>query len=158
VGPRAGWDMCEISRPHRDFLSRLFPKNSSQKFIFLPCLPYILYISSQGVITTLPDNPWEHILIASPDSPARSQSLYRLNYPAHILHETLCKSMIMSGSILFRIRNILEEFVEKIKTHVLHSITFSRRPCRLRDSAQQYDGLGQATDEITAHSVCMLDN
>jgi hypothetical protein len=52
VGPRAGMDVCEKSRPHRDF------------FVTLS---------------------------RSPDRPARSQSLYRLSYPAHML--TLCTSL-----------------------------------------------------------------
>ena len=34
--------------------------------------------------------------IRSPDRPARSQSLYRLSYPAHTLHERRRKFMIMS--------------------------------------------------------------
>jgi hypothetical protein len=58
--------VCEKSRPHREFfLSRLFPKTVYRSIFFPPCLPYILYIASQGTIPTLPDNPWEHIINAS---------------------------------------------------------------------------------------------
>jgi hypothetical protein len=31
--------------------------------------------------------------IRSPDRPARSQSLYRLSYPAHLMHKFLCISL-----------------------------------------------------------------
>jgi hypothetical protein len=54
VGSRAGLDMCEKSHPHRDFF-------------------YLI----QGTSTYTQKD------IRSPDRPARSQSLYRLSYPAH---------------------------------------------------------------------------
>jgi hypothetical protein len=36
-----------------------------------------------------------------------------------ILHEDLCTFMIISRSVLLGMRNVLDKFVEKIKTHVL---------------------------------------
>jgi hypothetical protein len=40
------------------------------------------------------------------------------------LHEDLCTFIIISRSILLRMRNTSEQFVEKIKTHILCSIIF----------------------------------
>ena len=55
--------------------------------------------------------------IRSPDRPDRSQSLYRLRYPAH--HEYICTSMITYRSVLLRMRNVSDQSVEKIKTHMV---------------------------------------
>ena len=49
-------------------------------------------------------------------------------------------------------------FVEKIKTHVLCSVTYFQKLCRLRDNVEKYDRTGQATDDNMAHVYCMLDN
>jgi hypothetical protein len=68
VGPRAGMDVCEKSRPHRDFF-----KNKSP-FIILNY--YKCYDNTYTLCSA-----W----IRSLDRPARSQSLYRLSYPAHNL-------------------------------------------------------------------------
>ena len=48
-----------------------------------------------------------------PDRPARSQSLYRLSYLAHL-------------SIILKMRNVSEKFVEKIRTNILCSVPFSK--------------------------------
>jgi hypothetical protein len=56
VGPRAGLDVCEKSRPHRNF------------FYF-----HIFLWTNNNIFT-----------IRSPDRPARSQSLYQLSYPARV--------------------------------------------------------------------------
>jgi hypothetical protein len=37
--------------------------------------------------------------------------------------------------------------VEKIKTHILCAITFSRKSCRLRDNVEKCGRAGQVTDE-----------
>jgi hypothetical protein len=51
------------------------------------------------------------------------------------------------------------KFVEKIKTHILCSVTFSRKSCRLRDNVGKKNGTaGQATDDNIAHAHSMLDN
>ena len=43
------------------------------------------------------------------------------------------------------------EFIEKIKTHVLCSVTFSRKSYRLWDNVEKYCTVGQATGEV-AHA------
>jgi len=40
------------------------------------------------------------------------------------LHEDLCTFMTISRSLLLRDRNISENFVEKIVTHILFSVNF----------------------------------
>jgi hypothetical protein len=47
--------------------------------------------------------------------------------------------------------------VEKIKTHILCSVTFSRKSCRSRDNVEKYGTAGQATNDDMAHALCMLD-
>ena len=46
--------------------------------------------------------------------------------------------------------------VEKIKTHILCSVTFSRKSCRLWDTVEKYSTAGQATDGNMAHAYCTL--
>jgi len=48
--------------------------------------------------------------------------------------------------------------VEKIKTHILCSVTFSPQSCRLWDNVEKYCGTRQATVDNIAHAHCMLDN
>ena len=50
--------------------------------------------------------------------------------------------------------------VEKIKTHILCSVTFPRKSCRLWDNVGKYGRAGQATDDSVALVIqhCMLDN
>ena len=48
--------------------------------------------------------------------------------------------------------------VEKIKTHILYSVTFSLKSCRLWDNVEKCGREGDATDDNTAHALCMLDN
>ena len=47
--------------------------------------------------------------------------------------------------------------VEKIKTHILCSIRFFRKSCRLWDNVEKYGTAGQDTDYNMAHAHCMLD-
>jgi hypothetical protein len=47
--------------------------------------------------------------------------------------------------------------VEKMKIHVLCSITFFRKSCRLWDNVEKYYRAGQATDDKVAHAHCTLD-
>ena len=63
------------------------------------------------------------------------------------LHEGLCKCMIISRSVLLRMGNVSGKDVEKIKTHILGSITFSRRTCRLWGNVEKYGRSRQATDD-----------
>ena len=48
------------------------------------------------------------------------------------------------------------KFVEKIKTHILYSVTFFRKSCRLWENVEKYCTAGQATDENIAHAQCMM--
>jgi len=48
--------------------------------------------------------------------------------------------------------------VEEIKTHILLSITFPRKSCRLLHNVEKYCGAGQAIDDKMAHTHCMLGN
>jgi hypothetical protein len=40
-----------------------------------------------------------------------------------------------------------KKVLEKIKTHILYSITFSRKSCRLWDNVEKYGSAGQAADD-----------
>ena len=51
-----------------------------------------------------------------------------------------------------------KKVVEKIETHILYSVTFSRKSCRLWDNVQKYVRAVQTTNEDTAHAHCMLDD
>jgi len=49
--------------------------------------------------------------------------------------------------------------VQKIKTHILCSVMFSRKLCSLWDNVgKNYCTAGRATDENRAHTHCMSDN
>jgi len=50
------------------------------------------------------------------------------------------------------------EVVQKIKTHILCSVTFYRKSCRLWDNVEKMFRAGQATDDNMAHAHCVLDN
>ena len=48
--------------------------------------------------------------------------------------------------------------IEKIKTHILCSISFFvLKKYRLWDTVEEYCRAGQATDENMAHAHCVLD-
>lgn len=51
-----------------------------------------------------------------------------------------------------------KKVAEKIKSHVLFSITFSPIIAPFVSSLEKYDRTGQATEENTAHAFCMVDN
>ena len=72
------------------------------------------------------------------------------------LHEDQ-QTFMMSRSILLRMRNISDKIVEKIKTHILWSITFYRKWCCLWDNVEKYCRDGQATDDNKAHAHITLD-
>jgi hypothetical protein len=44
-------------------------------------------------------------------------------------------------------RNISNKVVEKIKAHILFSVTFFRKSCRLWDNVKKYGTARQATDD-----------
>ena len=47
--------------------------------------------------------------------------------------------------------------VEKIKTHILCSVMFLRKSCRLGENEEKYRRAGQGTDYNVAHAHCMMD-
>ena len=47
--------------------------------------------------------------------------------------------------------------VEKIETHILYSIPFFLKSCRLWENVEKYGRAGQATDDNMAHAHCVLD-
>jgi hypothetical protein len=59
----------------------------------------------------------------------------------------MCTLKITPQKILLRMRNVSDKFVEKIKTHILCSITFFPRIVRLWDNVEKYGTAGQATDD-----------
>jgi hypothetical protein len=109
VGPRAGLDGCEKSRPHRDFffcLSGVFSLWSIFVLFksFRPSCHFTFHstvLTTSTTQTSMPpvgfettilvsEQPKTHAIdrtatgiggIRSPDRPARSESLYRLRYP-----------------------------------------------------------------------------
>jgi len=46
--------------------------------------------------------------------------------------------------------------VQKTKTHILCSVTFSRKSRRLWDNVEKYCTARQATDDSMTHAHCML--
>jgi len=55
------------------------------------------------------------------------------------LHEDQYTLLIISRSILLRMRHVSDKIVKKIKTHVLCSVTFFfRKSCRLLDNVEKY--------------------
>jgi hypothetical protein len=106
VGPRAGPDVCEKSRPHRDFFFFFFLLVSCTLVVWnccgirrkTACCGFFHYEKSDGFgrertrdlgfqrparKTPRPTKP-----LRTPDRPARSQSLYRLSYRAHLACES----------------------------------------------------------------------
>jgi hypothetical protein len=62
-------------------------------------------------------------------------------------HEDVC-TFIAAGWILLKMRNVSDKMVEKIKTHILWSITFSQN----WDTVEKYDTVRQAIhDNIIWH-------
>ena len=78
---------------------------------------------------------------------------------AGTLREVLCTFMIITHSILLRMRNVWGEVVEKIKTHILCStITFfPRKSCSSWDNVEEFGRVGQTTDQNMARANFMLD-
>jgi len=72
------------------------------------------------------------------------------------LHEDQTTYLIISRSILIRKWNISDKCLEKIKTHILYTITFFFfwKSCRLWDNLEKYCRRGQVTDDNMA--ACTL--
>ena len=56
--------------------------------------------------------------------------------------------------ILFRMRNVVDKVIEKTKTHVLCSITFFQKPCRLWVNVEKYGRTTQVTGDNTIRRMC----
>jgi hypothetical protein len=63
------------------------------------------------------------------------------------LHEDLRTFMIIFQWILLRMRNVSGRVVENTKTHILYSVTFSRKSYSLWDNAVKFGTVRQATDD-----------
>jgi hypothetical protein len=85
------------------------------------------------------------------------QVLLNSNKMTDTLHEDRHTFLITSRSVILRMRNVKDKVVEKIKTHILCSVTFSRKSCRLWDDLEKHCRAGQAADDNMAHAHCMLD-
>jgi hypothetical protein len=83
VGPRAGLDVCEKSSPHQNFcLFHNILYSAKTTSHTAQHRDKHLTGMNQAPLSSILINQ-KHSCIASPDRPARSQSLYRLSYPAH---------------------------------------------------------------------------
>jgi hypothetical protein len=72
------------------------------------------------------------------------------------LHEDVFTFMTISRLILPRIRNVSNKVVQKIKTRISCSVTFSRKSRRLGDNVEKYGGARETADGNIA-ARCMLD-
>ena len=73
------------------------------------------------------------------------------------LHEDLCAFMISQSFHSFLCEMHKGNFVDKIKTHILHSVIFFRKSYCLWGNAEKIYRAGQVTDENVAHAHDMLD-
>jgi hypothetical protein len=62
--------------------------------------------------------------------------------------------MTISRSIIVRRRNVSDKILEKIKPHILTSITFSRKSCQLGDNVGKYGTARQARQRM--RFVCWI--
>ena len=68
---------------------------------------------------------------------------------AGTLHENLCTFMIIFCQIVISMRMFQTTVVEKIKTHILCSVTFFWKSCCLWDNVEKYGRARQATNDTT---------
>jgi hypothetical protein len=67
--------------------------------------------------------------------------------------------LIMSSSVLFRMRNISNKSCRgNQNTFFVEQLFFFLKSCILWDNVEKYCREGQATDDNMAHALCMLDN
>ena len=64
------------------------------------------------------------------------------------LHKVQFTFLIISHSVLLRMVHVSDRFIEKIKTHILCSVTFPGKSCRLWDNVEKYGTARQATNYI----------
>ena len=65
--------------------------------------------------------------------------------------------MIILAQFFYNEKTFHTKVVEKIRTQILSSVTFSWKSCRLWDSVEKYWRAEQATEDNMAHVQCMLD-
>jgi D-alanyl-D-alanine dipeptidase len=73
-------------------------------------------------------------------------------------HEDLYTLMIISRSVLLRMRNASDKTVEKIKTYILYPVTLFENLAVNELMRKKYGRARQATDDNMEHALCMLDN
>ena len=84
---------------------------------------------------------------------------YNLTRIKSILHKYLCTCIVISRSVLLRIRNVSDKSCSKKKKrkNILSSITyFPPKSCKLWDN--MVSQTGHIRQYNTAHALCMLDN
>jgi len=70
------------------------------------------------------------------------------------LHNYQYTFLIISLSILVRMSNISTKFVDEIKIYIF----FLDNPAFYEINVEKYCRVGQATDDIMKHALCILDN
>jgi hypothetical protein len=73
------------------------------------------------------------------------------------LHENVFTVMTVDRLIILRMRNIWNKIVEKIKTHILYSVTFFQNLCSLWDTVKKCSGAREATDDNVVLAHFMLN-
>jgi hypothetical protein len=92
-----------------------------------------LFVHSQGITRiTLEGFSWHLIFDYF------SNSWENLTRKMCTLHEDLCTFRIISRWIFLKIIKSQTKFVERIKIHILYSITFSRKSYHLSDNVEKY--------------------
>ena len=71
-------------------------------------------------------------------SVAKTQVSLKLTRIRGTLHEDQYTFLIIFRSVFLRMKNFWQVVVVKIKTHILGSITFFRKSCRLWDNVEKY--------------------
>ena len=109
-------------------LNNFFPLKSVQEIQVL-----LKSDKNNGCFTRIPMYIYDNCLLPSGDNPT-----------------AVNKYIIISRWILFVMRNVLRKIVEKINTHILCSIAFFWKSCRLWDNVEKYGRAGQNTDDNMA--------
>ena len=71
------------------------------------------------------------------------------------LHEDLCVFMAVSRWILLKMRNVSAKRCREKSKHILCSITFFRKSCRLWDNVEKYGEDDEDTDNIIRRMRCV---
>jgi len=72
---------------------------------------------------------------------------------------TVCTFILISHPFILRMRNASDKIIEKMKTHILCSVTFSPKLYSLWDNLEKYDTARQATDNKimwSGHFACWI--